>query len=78
VVLPPSCEKGLNSGFAIPPWLRLHTKCLSELNGILSGPAHLIDESCYQAILFLYRLSVSGHFLITTPPFHQVDNSRSS
>jgi hypothetical protein len=59
VVLPPSAPKGMNSGFVIPPWLRLHTKCLSELNSILSDPAQVIDESCYQAILFLYRLSVS-------------------
>ncbi|KAJ9604605.1 hypothetical protein H2200_010719 [Cladophialophora chaetospira] len=58
VVLPPSSGKNLNSGFAIPPWLRLHTKCLSELNAILSDPSQVIDESCYQAILFLYRLSV--------------------
>ncbi|EXJ60995.1 hypothetical protein A1O7_05148 [Cladophialophora yegresii CBS 114405] len=58
VVLPPETEKGQNCPWTIPPWLRLHTKCLSELNAILSDPAQVIDESCYQAILFLYRLSV--------------------
>lgn len=42
----------------MPPWLRLHTKCLAELNTILSDPAQVQDESCYQTVLFLYRLSV--------------------
>ncbi|KIW92880.1 uncharacterized protein Z519_06729 [Cladophialophora bantiana CBS 173.52] len=58
VVLPPPTEKGQKSPWQIPSWLRLHTRCLAELNAVLSDPHQVVDESCYQAILFLYRLSV--------------------
>ncbi|KAI1612865.1 hypothetical protein EDD36DRAFT_247635 [Exophiala viscosa] len=58
VVLPPPTEKCKTSSWQMPPWLRLHTKCLAELNIILADPAQVVDESCYQTVLFLYRLSV--------------------
>ncbi|KIW29005.1 uncharacterized protein PV07_04852 [Cladophialophora immunda] len=58
VVLPPPTEKGQKSPWQIPAWLRLHTRCLAELNAVLSDPNQVVDDSCYQAILFLYRLSV--------------------
>ncbi|KAK5552347.1 hypothetical protein LTR46_009676 [Exophiala xenobiotica] len=58
VVLPPPTEKGQKSKWPIPPWLRLHTKCLVELNAILRDPSESVDESCYHAVLFLYRLSL--------------------
>ncbi|KIW79345.1 hypothetical protein Z517_05957 [Fonsecaea pedrosoi CBS 271.37] len=58
VVLPPPTDNGQNSPWQIPPWLRLHTRCLAELNAVLRDPKQVVDDSCYQAILFLYRLSV--------------------
>ncbi|EXJ80932.1 hypothetical protein A1O3_07220 [Capronia epimyces CBS 606.96] len=59
VVLPPPVEKGQQPLWEIPPWLRLQTHCLAELNAILSDPSSRnLDESCYQAILFLLRLSI--------------------
>ncbi|OAP57752.1 hypothetical protein AYL99_08490 [Fonsecaea erecta] len=58
VVLPPPTERGQKSPWQIPAWLRLHTRCLAELNAVLSDPSQVVDDSCYQAILFLYRLSV--------------------
>ncbi|KIX99305.1 uncharacterized protein Z520_04881 [Fonsecaea multimorphosa CBS 102226] len=58
VVLPPPTERGQTSHWPIPAWLRLHTRCLAELNAFLSDPSQAVDDSCYQAILFLYRLSV--------------------
>ena len=58
VVLPPPVEQGQQPLWRIPPWLRLQTSCLAELSTILRDPIK-IDESCYQAILFLFRLAVS-------------------
>ncbi|KIV83334.1 hypothetical protein PV11_05368 [Exophiala sideris] len=58
VVLPPPNGRDKTSSWQMPPWLRLQTKCLAELNTILADPAQVVDESCYQTVLFLYRLSV--------------------
>jgi hypothetical protein len=63
VVLPPPVEKGEQPLWQIPPWLRLQTSCVVELKAILSDPAK-VDESCYQAVIFLLRLSVSRDTLI--------------
>lgn len=57
VVLPPPVEHGQTSLWPIPPWLRLQTICLSELNAILQTSGQ-VDEACYQAMLFLFRISV--------------------
>jgi hypothetical protein len=57
VVLPPPNESGQSSLWAIPPWLRLQTTCLSELNQILQT-TEKVDAACYQAMLFLFRISV--------------------
>lgn len=57
VVLPPPVEQGQASLWPIPPWLRLQTICLSELNSVLQTSGH-IDRACYQAMLFLFRISV--------------------
>ncbi|EXJ87939.1 hypothetical protein A1O1_04866 [Capronia coronata CBS 617.96] len=59
VVLPPPVEKGQQPLWEIPSWLRLQTYCLAELNAILSDlSSRKLDESCYQAIFFLLRLSI--------------------
>lgn len=58
VVLPPPVEKGEHPLWQIPPWLRLQTSCVVELKAILSDPSK-VDESCYEAVIFLLRLSVS-------------------
>lgn len=58
VVLPPAEEKGRLSLWPIPPWLRLQTNCLAELNALLSKPLPKMVEECYEAILFLFRISV--------------------
>lgn len=63
VVIPPQPNKGEQSFWPIPPWLRLHTKCLAELNALLSQSSKLVDDSCYQAIVFLYRLSVGPTYM---------------
>jgi hypothetical protein len=57
VVLPPPAEQGQTCLWPIPPWLRLQTICLSELNSILQTSGN-IDTACYQAMLFLFRISV--------------------
>ncbi|KEF62263.1 uncharacterized protein A1O9_00235 [Exophiala aquamarina CBS 119918] len=57
VVLPPPVEKGEHPLWQIPPWLRLQTSCVVELKAILSDPSK-VDESCYQAVIFLLRLSI--------------------
>ena len=58
VVLPPPVEKGERPLWQIPPWLRLQTSCVVELKAILSDPSK-VDDSCYEAVTFLLRLSVS-------------------
>lgn len=58
VVLPPPAEKGEQPLWQIPHWLRLQTNCVVELKAILSDPSK-VDVSCYQAVIFLLRLSVS-------------------
>lgn len=66
VVLPPApTAEGQRSLWPIPPWLRLQTSCLAELSALLSDSGR-VDESCYQAILFLFRLSVPNPENITT------------
>jgi hypothetical protein len=58
VVLPPAEERGRMSLWPIPPWLRLQTSCLAELNALLCKPSPEMIEECYEAILFLFRISV--------------------
>lgn len=60
VVLPPAEERGRMSLWPIPPWLRLQTSCLAELNALLSKPLPEMIEECYEAILFLFRISVGS------------------
>ncbi|KIW15316.1 hypothetical protein PV08_05361 [Exophiala spinifera] len=59
VVLPPADEEGERSLWSIPAWLRLQTSCLTKLNTVLfRQPSPEITEECYEAILFLFRMSV--------------------
>lgn len=74
VVLPPPVEKGEQPLWQIPHWLRLQTNCVVELKALLDDPSK-VDVSCYQAVLFLLRLSVS--IIIRTVTNRAVDQARS-
>lgn len=42
----------------IPPWLSLHTQCVSELSAIISTGGSEQTQVAFEAALFLFRLSV--------------------
>ena len=58
VVLPPPTEDGRRPLWAIPPWLSLHTQCVSELRAIISTGGSEQTQVAFEAVLFLFRLSV--------------------
>jgi hypothetical protein len=57
VVLPPPTDHEQSLLWPIPPFLRLQTVCLSELSELLRTTGE-VDEACFQAVLFLFRISV--------------------
>ncbi|KPI37262.1 uncharacterized protein AB675_1578 [Cyphellophora attinorum] len=57
VVLPPPTEPGQRARWRNPPWLRLQTICVSELNSQLQSSDD-VDDSSFAAMLFLFRISV--------------------
>jgi hypothetical protein len=58
VVLPPLSPTCSQDGllWPIPPWLRLQSNCIRELNKELKDGE--VDEGVFQAVLFLFRLAV--------------------
>ena len=58
VVLPPPAEDSRRALWKIPPWLSLHTQCVSELSAIISAGGSEQTEVAFEAVLLLFRLSV--------------------
>ena len=58
MVIPPPAEKGKKTLWPIPPWLSLHTMCVSELSAIIGSGASNHMEDAFEAVLLLFRLSV--------------------
>jgi hypothetical protein len=57
IVLPPPANANDAPLWPIPPWFRMHTCCLAELNPLLADPQK-VDETSFQAILFLFRIAI--------------------
>ncbi len=57
VVLPPPVKEGGTPLWPVPVWFQLQTRCLAELNPLLAD-SNKVDETCYQAILLLFRIAI--------------------
>ena len=58
VVLPPPTEDGRRPMWDVPPWLSLHTQCITELSAIISTGDSEQTPVAFEAVLLLFRLSV--------------------